>query len=236
MAEILVRAIMADAGGLAADAVENSFAFASATPAGATAAVLDFYNGANAGGSPVSWWIGNSRSRTLGGLTLEAVVIDGHLDGNGLPSPALITPETLGPSAGNNLPDQVCAVLSYHAIVTALPEHGGIVTRPTTEEAQDMGAPATYGAHSRPRASLRGRIFIGPLSSSAVQLVNGDLDVGAINDFRTAAARLMGNASAWSIWSKTYSTLTVISGGWVTNEPGTQRRRRDKNVTRVVWP
>jgi hypothetical protein len=234
---MLVRSTMFDVTGLAADATQNSFTFAAATtPAAAIAAVVDFFSGANGGGSPIATYIGNSRSRLLGGWVVEAVDITGHLDGKNLPSPVLITSETLPAGGNNEIPDQCAAVLAYHGVVTALPEHGGAATRPTDEEGQDEGAPATHSVSSRPRASLRGRLYIGPCDSLALDASNGNVAVQFISDLKTAAIRLAANVQAWGVWSRTYSTIVPAVGGWVNEEFGTQRRRKDKTVTRDIWP
>lgn len=228
---------MLDLGGLVVDAVVNHFAFAASATAGAAIdRVIDFFNGPNAGGLPISSYIGASRSRALGGWMLQATPLAGHLDGKNLPSPDVIAAGTLGnPSSSSMLPDQVAVVLSYHGVVSALPEHGGSATRPTSEEAQDEGAPATHVVSTRPRASLRGRIYLGPLEISAINFTTGDVSSAFLRDLGTAAERLVTGLDAWSVWSKTYSTLDPVVAGTVQQNTGTQRRRKDKTITRSAW-
>ena len=236
MPQFNVRSIMKDTGGLLADAVVNSFTFAaSATASAAIARVVDFFTGSNSGTSPLTAFIGNSRSRAPGDWILSATDISGHVDGKNLPSPTLITMATLPAGGNSELPDQCAAVLSYHGILSALPEHGGAVTRPTPEEAQDLGAPATHTAASRPRASLRGRLFFGPVTMTGLDTASGDVHADLIAALSVASTRLMAGTDAWSVWSKTYATIVPISNGWITHEFGTQRRRRDRTTVRDLW-
>lgn len=236
MPQFDVRSIMYDVGGLLADAVVNHFTFsAAATAAAAIDRVVDFFTGSNSGASPLSTYIGNSRSRALGGWQLQATDISGHVDGKNLPSPALSTMLQLPAGGNSELPDQCAVVVSYHGVLSALPEHGGGVTRPTSEEAQDQGAPAMYTAASRPRASLRGRIYFGPVTHIGIDDLTGDVSTELIAALSVAATRLTTGTDGWAVWSKTYSTITPVTTGWIDKEFGTQRRRKDRTVSRQGW-
>jgi hypothetical protein len=233
---ILIRATLPDVDGLAVDEAVNSFVFASSDVASCVTNVIAFYNAANSF-SALSGYISANRSRVANICMLQTYELTGFLHGEPHGSPIETDLFTLGPPLGTNqLPDQVAAVLSYHATVSALPEHGPIVARPTDEKAQDEGAPPTHLAKTRPRASLRGRLYLGPLASNAMGNT-GDLDTAFVSDIQQAAHRLVvaAPASTWSVWSRTYGTVSPIVGGWVGHEFGIIRRRKDKTPTVFPW-
>lgn len=233
-APILCRVTLPDVDGIAADAVTNGFAFASADFTAAENAIVDFYNGANTT-LPISSYIGGNRSRVALSSMIQVYDLAGFLHGEPHGSPVDTFFFTLGAPTTADEPDQLAAVLSYHADVSALPEHGGTAVRPTEEESQDQGAPATYIAKTRPRASLRGRIYIGPLCV-ACAATSGSLTATFKVDLGQAAHRLrVAVAGSWGVWSRTYGTVTPIMGGWVDDDFGTIRRRRDRTVTRTSW-
>jgi hypothetical protein len=68
---------------------------------------------------------------------------------------------------------------------------------------------------------------------------DGGLTTFFVADATAALHRLatlpIGTGIAWAVWSRTYGTLDPINGGWITFEFGTQRRRRDRSLTRVDW-
>lgn len=232
---LVVRAALPDIDGLAADDVVNSFAFNAATsPAAVVADVHDFYNGANTH-APLASYIASSRHRAAS-MVVKVYDIGGHLDGKHLESPVLIDTSTAlnAPGNPNQLPDQVAAILGYHGVLSALPEHGPAVERPTGDEAQDQGAPAIHSANSRPRASLRGRLFLGPLNLLTIGS-DGGLDANFSDDLVVAAKRLAAKPDGWSVWSRTYQTMVDVVGGWIESELATQRRRRDKTVLRTTY-
>lgn len=88
------------------------------------------------------------------------------------------------------------------------------------------------------QARRRGRIFIGPLSTSI------NPDGRPSSTFRTSLAGsardllIASNASGdwdWQVYSPTSSTSTNVVDGWVDNEFDTQRRRGRTATTRTVW-
>jgi len=234
-APLLVKTTIPDVSGIAADAVTNSFVFAASHFIPIEIAVLNFWTHANTSAS-LGGWLGVSRSRVANACMIQTYELDGFLHGEPHGSPIHSAFWTL-PAAfeANQLADQLCAVLSYHAILSAEPEHGPMATRPTTEAAQDQGAPALHSVKSRPRAGLRGRLYVGPLGLTANEGVTGDLRDLLIADLKQAAVRLVAEA-AWSVWSRVLGTVTPIVGGWVDKEFGVQRRRTDKARTKLTWP
>lgn len=233
---LLVKVTIPDVNGIAADAVVNQFAFATSSPTDAASAVFDFYTHDNTS-AKIGAWLGVSRSRVTGACSIQVYELDGFLHGEPHGSPIFMEPWTL-PAAfeSNQLADQLCAVLSYHAVLSALPEHGPVVSRPTTESAQDQGAPALHSVKSRPRAGLRGRLFLGPLGLTANETVTGDLRDLLIADLKQAAIRLVADVAAWAVWSRVGGTVSPIVGGWIDKEFGVQRRRTDKARSKLLWP
>jgi hypothetical protein len=145
------------------------------------------------------------------------------------------------PGSTGLLPDQLAACLSYGADLTGLFERGPVVTRPTDEEGQDEGAPATHPARSRPAAQARGRIYFGPLSTFALGGGAGDgIKAQVLTDLCHAAVDLVSNSASgdqWSVWSRVGAgAIRHITHGWCDARFATQRRRRDKAVERSLWP
>lgn len=129
----------------------------------------------------------------------------------------------LGPvanDAGTALPLECAGVLSFHADLTGVAEEAGA---------------------TRPKARRRGRIFVGPLQSSAVE---GGFTVPLMDPDFTAAVRanaivMSDNAEAddwqWSVWSRADAQLRPVIGGWTDNAVDTQRRRGPKATARTVF-
>ena len=126
-------------------------------------------------------------------------------------------------------------MLGYHGVLSAQPEHGGLVTRPTPDRAVDLGAPPTHQASSRPRASIRGRLYLGPLETNCLDSTTGNVQALIVADIIAAAKVLASESALWCVWSRTYQTATPVTGGWVDLEFGIQRRRRDKVPTRTLY-
>lgn len=221
--DVLVRAVMTATSGLPADAVINDFAFqAAAAPTAADvdnmfAAVDGFYRSVTGGGQAVGQYISNQVNR---GATHELQAF--HIVAGPMGSPFRSDP-WLGPPtvlSGPGLPTEVAGVLSFHADLTGAVEESGA---------------------TRPRARRRGRVYIGPLITSAVN--TGAAPYRLADAFtlavREAAVRTMdlGNANAvpWCVWSRADATLRPVVGGWTDDAPDIQRRRGTSPLTRVVW-
>lgn len=100
---------------------------------------------------------------------------------------------------------------------------------------------AASPAGARP-ARRRGRMFIGPLNESTVQVVNGYArPSGAVQSGLAAATEtlflnLEGADWRLCVWSRVDNTLFPVERGWVDNEWDTQRSRGPETTARVVWP
>lgn len=130
-----------------------------------------------------------------------------------------------------SLPHEVALCLSFHGDVSALGEEGPV-------------DPVT-GKKTRPRARRRGRVFIGPLSSSALAAVN-DVPGRPLPELVTmislAANRMMIDSSGlapgmkWAVHSRKTGEMHDVVGGFVDNEFDTQRRRGGVSTSRVLFP
>lgn len=136
--------------------------------------------------------------------------------------PVYTTTFTVVPGAGSNMPAEIAVCLSYQAALVS----------------------------GEPIARRRGRLFIGPMSISALGAqVGGDVTVHASckTALTTAAITLAGDPplpgqGIWSVYSpKSDETGTLASstfpivGGWVDDRFDTQRRRGSKPTSRLIW-
>lgn len=229
--DFLVRAVMSNATGLPEDEVINDFAFKGPIAGVGTDEATDafnvidtFYRTNTAGGSAVGKWISQSVSRAVT-HRLEAY----HITAGPLGSP-FATQDWLGPpvpaEAGNNLPNEVAAVLSFHASLTGIAEEAGA---------------------TRPKARRRGRIYVGPLLTGAVDVTTPNPHMSDLFQLtlRQAAVRLRDEASVlwgdgdegmgWQVWSRADAILRPVVGGWTDTAPDTQRRRGQAPTSRTVW-
>lgn len=197
------------------DVVENTFAFAhtpafDGTAATAIAAQLSaFYTAVGTGGSAaIQSWLGNS-IQTTSGHEIVYYDITGHLDGSPHGAPIATAPLSITSTGATCLPDELAACVSFHG---------------------DYGTDVEFSGVTRPRARHRGRVYIGPLSTSAIVNASGTHAVNVTNqlcvDFAAAAGDLMGDPTyTWSVWSRARATLDVVVAGWVDNAFDVQRRR-----------
>lgn len=87
----------------------------------------------------------------------------------------------------------------------------------------------------------RGRVYIGPLNSSALQTVTGGYarpTAAVVTAMMEAAATLRDSAPTgveWAIWSRALDAFLPVDGGWVDNEFDTQRRRGHVSTVRNIW-
>lgn len=93
-----------------------------------------------------------------------------------------------------------------------------------------------------PVASRRGRVYIGPLQSNAIDTsVDGfpNPSSGIMTALAGAASRLAALGGPgdgwWSVFSRTRWAWTPVESGWIDNEFDTQRRRDLDATTRTLW-
>ena len=125
--------------------------------------------------------------------------------------PILTTPPTLVPGAGQ-LPSEVAFVVSFQGVRIA----GGN------------------------QARRRGRIYLGPLTSTAADTATGRPAAATISTVATAADVLVTSSKAaadweWSVWSTVNLDGTNVDNGWVDNAWDTQRRRGISPTARTLF-
>jgi hypothetical protein len=121
-------------------------------------------------------------------------------------------------------------------VVTAL--------NPTNSVAQlpyEVAACVSYH-NGGPGPRNRGRIYIGPLVTTAITSGGNNgapmMATEVLNIFSAAAEALAtdpGLECTWVHWSRANAELYPVVGGWVDNAPDTQRRRGIAPSTRTTW-
>lgn len=110
----------------------------------------------------------------------------------------------------------------------------------------EVAAVASFQANREPgvpQARRRGRIYLGGLNSvwmvassagAAPRLDPGMLTrcATAFEAFRDAVAL---TSARWAVWSPTDQAASLVTNGWMENDPDTQRRRGAKASIRTSW-
>jgi len=94
----------------------------------------------------------------------------------------------------------------------------------------------------QPQRRRRGRIYLGPLNSTALGIgtdagrVSATLRTGMTTAADTLANSIMGlGAARWGVWSGTDSALVNVDNGWIDNAFDTQRRRGLADTARTTF-
>jgi hypothetical protein len=219
MPEHLIVAKFPVMNGIARDTVQFDFAFHNDTGSAATN-VQSFFNTKPTGATfSVAAWLSPWLNRGTNIAFLETYDLTAFNGGTGGLGPPIVQQFwTLGPTSQSAGPQQLCCVLSTHANDGSIPEHG----------------PKT-----RPKARYRGRIFLGPLGTTAQSISGGNKCV--VNsllqtDLKLAAAALLTAEPTWGVWSRKDKIVRPIVGGWIDDTLDTQRRRSTDPVARLNWP
>ena len=91
-----------------------------------------------------------------------------------------------------------------------------------------------------PQARRRGRIYLGPLKTTAAD-TTGRPAAGIRTSVATAAASLLSGLQAeappvnWSVWSQVDGDVVNITDGWIDDAFDTQRRRGVETTARTLW-
>lgn len=231
MADILTTVTFVHRSGIAAEAVQNSFAIGvpgaipdSATLGEVTTAIANFYNGNDGGDRPLSAYMGQGLSREPGAVEMAVYNITGRLDGRPHGSPVFTDTMTLGaPQAFLPLPDEVAVVLTLRA--------GSYEFQPI--ETPDNEDPDTVP--QRPRQRYSGRLYLGPLTqlagetdTNSRQRPAAELRTALLNSadrLYTALRARPGGPYLWSVWSRKDANTREIEHAQVDNAFDTQRRR-----------
>lgn len=228
MTALLIETVLAHKSALPKDSVVNTWCFATPSVAYDNSEALTvcadltaFYTTIAAPATEsLDKYLGPTISRTALAHKHKVYDLTGHLDGTPHGSPKSTVNFTIG--AGRStvaLPSEVAVALSFHA---------------------GYGDDAEFAPGARPRMRDRGRVFIGPLVTSAGQELgteNTERPTAIFRDLLTAAAaRLMAAPGhAWSVWSRVNGSIEPVVGGWVDDSYDTIRRRGEKPTVRSVW-
>jgi hypothetical protein len=220
---IAVRATFVSAGDKSASA-SNTFYFrwsATGTPvatdwAAAMTAVQHFYTASPTGTSlKVQQFLGRQISGATNASELATYEIDTTDIHHAFGSPVSVQPFTVAVGAAGPWPQESAIALSFRAAYGTDPEHDGT---------------------TRPRASDRGRVYIGPLDRSAGVAVLTPIgtymtvaDPGVTDLLAKAAKALFAAAQTagwiWSIWSRKQGVFKDVADYAVNDDFDSQRRR-----------
>lgn len=218
--------------GLPEDACVNTWNFANTSPGPPNTSdhndvftlLVNFYNSTSGSQTfPVARYLSPALSRVSGKARVT------QYDPNGPFYPLLGPPLSdavfsLHAPTGSPVaaPSEVAACLSFHGATVGVPEHGA--------------------GGSRPKATRRGRVYLGPLDTNAfgvdtfnVVRLNGNFrtDVGiAADHLRTESA---GKDMNWCVWSRKNSAMYQVTGGWIDDALDTVRSRGQAATLKSIW-
>ena len=195
-------------------------------------------------------YLSNQIDFTGGSSRIDLTDITTHLDGTPAGPPYNGTPLDITSGSGaTGLPPNNAACMGYRADYGTQLEQGPVTDIPTDDDAQDQGAPKTHPGKPRPRAGLRGRIFIGPLSTLCLSsLESPGTDAGLMatqftTDLKLAFNTLChpinpgaANETTMMIWTRRGAAVNAVRFYALSPGFASQRRRQDTNTVRVhTW-
>lgn len=224
MPDYKVSVILAAGSGLPRDAVQNTmyYAFSTVPSSGQFDAlggvIRDFYTQFISGGTNrVKDYLADHLDHSSNAAKCLFYLMPGSPGPTGTPVHQFNWTLTAATSVGANLPDQVAVVNSFHGSLV------GVINA----------------------ARHRGRFYLGPLSTNALQLLSG---TGAPNtvsatmatDVTKASQQYLSVAAAavgwdWRVWSQADWTPHSVVGGYVDDRFDTQRRRLERTTGRTTW-
>lgn len=238
----LVRATFHALSGLAADDATISLAFSNSTssPVGADAAtaLVTLLNTSWVYHMPLEYL--SPDRMVANGLTVEAFDLTGHLDGSPHGSHTYAATSALPDNTAHGpLPDMASITVSYHPSLAGVAEIGPTATLPSTESAQDQGAPATHTGITRPASRRRGRFYLGPLNDLALDWTGPGnrpvIHAHAIADLTDFVGGLKVSGFGWAVWSRRDAAMHNVANGWIDNRFTSVRRREEDKPLRSVW-
>jgi hypothetical protein len=221
-----VTVTLAHKNGLARDSVVNSFTFR--TPgdfidpldAGKIEAALNgFYNDVHAPGSAsLASKLGVSMSRTVAPIVR-------HFD---------VTNDLAGTPAGSPVFMGLLTNLDVNVSANGLPNEMALCLT----AAADFGADVEFAPGSRPRARDRGRVYLGPFNTDAMESSGpGSATVpspGIIDVIVGAGQFLMDDPDTeWVVWSRRAAGVKTVTSAWVDNAWDVQRRRGERPTAKT---
>jgi hypothetical protein len=164
-------------------------------------------------------WISAFYSRANLACTIQKYSLTAPLAGTGVSGPPLLTQGfTLPVALGSSAPQEIAVGLSYHATYSSIPEHG---------------------PHSRPKARYRGRIYFGPVVTTAMTQDGTTkrcfVAPTVVTDLKAAAAKLLADQPTWGVYSRVDRIIRPVVGGWIDDEFDVQRRRGTTAISRNPW-
>lgn len=204
------------------------------------------YNSTPGVGQTNPWchYLATGLSRAANGVTVTYTDITAHLDGSPAGAPLATSTFTLGAAGvAQDLPAQDALTIAFRATYGTDIERGVPGAIPSSESAQDQGAPATHTGQTKPRARDRGRLFFGPLNGSALASTNGIPNSTVLADLGAVASAMCpaqknGDADQWNfvVWSRRNAGVKPIAYYYVDENFTAQRRRSDSTLNRVhTW-
>ena len=218
MAVYQARVVLPYLSGLPADVAVNTFNFTAVAPPSEdlTGELVDFYNLDTDGtNTAIADFIGDIVDRTANACRIEYYEV--NLATGFVGTPLAVIPFTLAapPGGAQNLPQEVAVCTSFSA----------------------GGSPGVSPGRRR------GRVYIGPLSSNAVD--QGDaISLITVSELFaevlvTATKRMVDNVIAagapLAVWSRVDEAAYPVVRGWVDNAFDTQRRRGVDATSRLTW-
>ena len=176
--------------------------------------IIAFYN--TSGTHPPCGFIGEQVSRTSSSAEIAWYDLDMADPHHYYGSPTNVQMWTLAPTLGTlPLPNECSGTLSYRSAYNTDPEHN---------------------LTTRPRASDRGRIYIGPLDTNAiakstlpdgtsVSLLHANFVQGLLDNFTTLRGAAAVDHWDMSVWSRKEQQFKSVAFKAMDNIPDTQRKR-----------
>jgi len=155
--------------------------------------------------------------------------IEAHLDGSPHGSPIkTVNFDILDPIGTETVPAEAAAVITLYAV--------GRGTQPVR-----ITNPTPPPEFIRPKQRRTGRVYLGPLNSSAFAASGGEvyLATAFINAMKAGIEQVTTQATAVGahlmVWSRADAAVRQVTGGVIDNAPDTQRRRGVSSTARTVW-
>lgn len=188
--------------------------------------VWKFLNGASGGAGTITFYLGPQIYRATNSVLMDAYSMDLASTTNIFGAPIYTLQKTPGASAATTpLPNEVAMTLSYRAAYGSDPEHSGT---------------------TRPRASDRGRVYLGPLHTGVMGSVtapNGTITVNVqaavitaiLAAYSTLVSDAVGHSWALSVHSRKERVLKDVASKAMDNSLDTQRRREVEPPSIQTW-
>lgn len=213
-----IQVVLPNIDGLAKDEFVNTLTAQTVDDdiTGITPVVAKLYNNAY-GVNSMAHYISGAASRAANAVEVRYYDVTTHLDGSPVGPPFEVDTFTLAANDGTEAgPNQCCATLSFY-------------------DGKD--------AEGTTRGDHRGRLFLGPLQSSAYAGSAADPNAELNNNFlASAVASIKGFADdllaldvLFSVWSRKDAMVRTVIGGWVSNSVDVQRRRQWGPTARSTW-